>query len=93
MYTRTAAKLPLPELPNFRRAPPAGAAGLPPEFPLFHKILVMLAMLARLVTVGGVLSEMHLTQNVKKFFQSLHACGSTRDPKQHPQIPGKVLFS
>ena len=50
---------------------------------------------ARLVTVGRVLSEMHIS--LKKpctdLFQSLYACGRTRDPKQHNQIRGKVLFS
>ena len=50
--------------------------------------------LARLVTLGGVLSEMHIS--LKKactdIFQSLYVCGSTRDQKQHPKSQEKCCF-
>ncbi|CAL8325382.1 unnamed protein product [Arctogadus glacialis] len=47
-----------------------------------------------LVTVGGVLSEMHISlkKSCTDFFQSLYACGSTRDPKQHPKSQEKCCF-
>ena len=51
--------------------------------------------LARLVTVHGELSEMHIS--LKKactdFFLSLYACGSTRDPKQHPKSQEKSFHN
>ena len=51
--------------------------------------------LARLVTVGGVLSEMHISlkKECTDFFQSLYVYGNTRDPKQHPKSRQKCCFN
>ena len=48
----------------------------------------------RLVTIGGILSEMPipLKKSCTDLFQSLYACGSTSDPKQHPKSKEKCCF-
>ena len=50
--------------------------------------------LTRLVTVGGVLSEMYISlkESCTDLLQCLYACGSTRDPKQNPKSKEKCFI-